>query len=149
MSTLSKVFVILVLLVAVMKLGVDVALFAHRVDWKDKYIKEADWNVQNQQMKNAEIADLELQKTNFKEYIGILGGKIQLLESEAHRRARGSGTSSAFWTPRTAISRSFSPTSIRSGGRSRCRAVSSRRRTRESRTTVRSSPRPRPNSRRR
>ena len=38
MSTLSKVFVILVFVIALVKLGVDVTLFAQKVDWKDKFV---------------------------------------------------------------------------------------------------------------
>jgi septal ring factor EnvC (AmiA/AmiB activator) len=40
MSTLTKVFVVLVLIISLVYLGVSATLFAHRVDFKDKYESE-------------------------------------------------------------------------------------------------------------
>jgi myosin heavy subunit len=82
MSTLSKVFVILVTLVALVKLGMDVTLFAQRVDWKDKFVKEVNYHYQTQMIKNAEIADLHLQVENMRTYNDILTSKIQMLDVE-------------------------------------------------------------------
>ncbi len=82
MSTLSKVFVILVFLVALVKLGVDATLFAQRVDWKDKFVKEVNYHYQTQQIKNAEIQDLILQRENLNEYNKILTDKITMLDTE-------------------------------------------------------------------
>ncbi len=82
MSTLSKVFVILVFLVAMVKLGVDATLFAQRVDWKDKFVKEVNYHYQTQQIKNAEIQDLILQRENLNEYNKILLDKITMLDTE-------------------------------------------------------------------
>lgn len=82
MSTLSKVFVILVTLIAMIGLGVNVTLFAMRVDWKDKFVKELNYHWQTQQIKNAEIADRELQVQNMVEFQGILTNKIAMLDVE-------------------------------------------------------------------
>jgi myosin heavy subunit len=82
MSTLSKVFVILVLLIALVSLGVNVTLFAMRVDWKDKFVKELNYHYQTQQIKNAEIADRELQIENMRVYNDILTNKIAMLDVE-------------------------------------------------------------------
>lgn len=82
MSTLSKVFVILVFLIALVKLGVDATLFAQRVDWKDKFVKEVNYHYQTQQIKNAEIQDLVLQRENMVEYNKILADKNAMLDTE-------------------------------------------------------------------
>jgi DNA repair exonuclease SbcCD ATPase subunit len=82
MSTLSKVFVILVFAVALVKLGVDATLFAQRVDWKDKFVKEVNYHYSTQAVKNAEIQDLILQKDNLDAFAKILNDKINMLETE-------------------------------------------------------------------
>jgi myosin heavy subunit len=88
MSTLSKVFVILVFLVALVKLGVDATLFAQRVDWKDKFVKEVNYHYQTQQIKNAEIQDLVLQRENLNEYKKILEDKINMLDIESAAKSQ-------------------------------------------------------------
>ncbi len=88
MSTLSKVFVILVFLVALVKLGVDATLFAQRVDWKDKFVKEVNYHYQTQQIKNAEIQDLILQRENLNEFNKILNDKINMLDIESAAKSQ-------------------------------------------------------------
>jgi len=80
MSTLSKVFVILVFVVALVKLGIDVTLFAQKVDWKDKFVKEVNYHYQTQQIKNAEIAARDLEIENQKSFLTILNEKINALD---------------------------------------------------------------------
>ncbi len=82
MSILSKVFVILVFVIALVKLGVDVTLFAQKVDWKDKFVKEVNYHYQTQQIKNAEIAARDLEVENQKSFIGILNDRIAVLDTE-------------------------------------------------------------------
>lgn len=88
MSTLSKVFVILVFVIALVKLGVDVTLFAQKVDWKDKFVKEVNYHYQTQQIKNAEIAARDLEIDNQKSFIGILNDRIAVLDTENSAKAQ-------------------------------------------------------------
>jgi len=87
MSTLSKVFVILVFVIALVKLGVDMTLFAQKVDWKDKFVKEVNYHYQTQQIKNAEIASRDLEVANRNVQIGILNDRIQILDTENAAKA--------------------------------------------------------------
>ncbi|MBI4565002.1 MAG: hypothetical protein HY716_09960 [Planctomycetes bacterium] len=82
MSTLSKLFVVLVFMVAMVKLGIDATLFSQRVDWKDKFVKEANYHHQSLQIKSAEISDLALQIDNLKSYNDILKTKVENLDVE-------------------------------------------------------------------
>ncbi len=82
MSTLSKVFVILVTLIAMVTLGVNITLFAQRVDWKDKFVKELNYHWQTQQIKSAEISDRDLAIQNMEAYNKILADKIGMLDVE-------------------------------------------------------------------
>jgi hypothetical protein len=88
MSILSKVFVILVFVIALVKLGVDVTLFAQKVDWKDKFVKEVNYHYQTQQIKNAEIAARDLEIDNQKSFIGILNDRIVVLDTENSAKAQ-------------------------------------------------------------
>lgn len=72
MSTLHKVFVILVSVVSFVQTGVIATLFAHLTDWKDKFTKEANYHYQTLNTKNAEIAATELEKTNVLTYLSVL-----------------------------------------------------------------------------
>ncbi len=87
MSTLSKVFVILVFVAALVKLGIDVTLFAQKVDWKDKFVREVQFHYQTQQIKNAEIAARELEIENQRSFITILNEKINTLDTENSAKA--------------------------------------------------------------
>lgn len=82
MSTLSKVFVVLVCALALINMGVTATLFAQRVDWKDKFVKEVYYHYQTQQVKNGEIADLDLQRQSLVDYNKMLEEKNRLLEKE-------------------------------------------------------------------
>ncbi|HLF92618.1 MAG TPA: hypothetical protein VJB14_04100 [Planctomycetota bacterium] len=88
MSLLSKLFVILVFVISLVKLGVDVTLFAQKVDWKDKFVKEVNYHYQTQQIKNAEIAAREMEIENNKVFIGILTDRINTLDTENSSKAQ-------------------------------------------------------------
>jgi len=87
MSLLSKMFVILVFLVALVKLGVDVTLFAQKVDWKDKFVKEVNYHYQTQQIKNAEIAARDVEVDNQRQFVTILNERISVLDTENSAKA--------------------------------------------------------------
>ena len=87
MSLLSKLFVILVFVIALVKLGIDVTLFAQKVDWKDKFVKEVNYHYQTQQIKNAEIAAREMEIENNKVFIGVLNDRIATLDVENSNKA--------------------------------------------------------------
>lgn len=82
MSTLSKVFVVLVFIVALVKLGIDATLFAQRLDWKDKFGKEANYHFQTQQIKNAEIADMQASINSLVTYNNTLKQRVEQLDTE-------------------------------------------------------------------
>jgi predicted RNase H-like nuclease (RuvC/YqgF family) len=82
MSTLSKLFVVLVFVVALVKLGVDATLFSMRTDFKDKFVKEVNYHYQTQQIKAAEIADLGAHIDSLKSYTDILKTKVDALDTE-------------------------------------------------------------------
>ncbi|MHC4606181.1 MAG: hypothetical protein ACYTAF_04525 [Planctomycetota bacterium] len=82
MSVLSKVFVILVFIVSLVWTGIIATLFAHRIDWKDKFVKEVNYHYMTQNIKNAEIAAVRLELENVKTYISVLEAKNDQLEIE-------------------------------------------------------------------
>jgi myosin heavy subunit len=93
MSTLSKVFVILVFVIACVKLGIDATLFAQKVDWKDKFVKEVNYHYQTQQVKNSEIAAFKVELENRAAMLDILRQKVAVLDTElAGRSSRLSDT---------------------------------------------------------
>ncbi|HKS15813.1 MAG TPA: hypothetical protein VJU16_00715, partial [Planctomycetota bacterium] len=57
MSTLSKLFVVMILVLALVLLGVNATLFAMRADFKHKWTEEARHHYQTQMIKSAELAD--------------------------------------------------------------------------------------------
>ena len=87
MSLLSKLFVILVFVIALIKLGIDVTLFAQKVDWKDKFIKEVNYHYQTQQIKNAEIAARDMEVENQRAFMAILADRINTLDTENSGKA--------------------------------------------------------------
>lgn len=87
MSTLSKIFVILVFVIALVKLGIDATLFAQKIDWKDKFVREVGYHYQTQQIKNAEIAARELEIENQRGFIAVLDDKIKTLDVENAAKA--------------------------------------------------------------
>lgn len=80
MSILTKVFVFLVLFVAMVKLGMDVTLFSHRIDWKDKWVKAENWRVEIERIKNQEIGELNIHIQNLMTGIGLLQREKEKLE---------------------------------------------------------------------
>lgn len=58
MSTLSKLFVVMVLVLALVLLGVNATLFAMRADFKHKFVEETRHHYQTQLVKSAELAEL-------------------------------------------------------------------------------------------
>lgn len=87
MSLLSKLFVILVFVIALVKLGIDVTLFAQKVDWKDKFVKEVNYHYQTQQIKNAEIAARDMEVENQRAFMAILADRINTLDTENSGKA--------------------------------------------------------------
>lgn len=88
MSTLSKLFIILVFVIALVKLGIDATLFAHKVDWKDKFIKEVNYHYRTQQIKNAEIAARDVELENRNQMVDILNERIAVLSAEDSSKAQ-------------------------------------------------------------
>jgi myosin heavy subunit len=80
-------FVILVFVIALVKLGIDVTLFAQKIDWKDKFVKEVNYHYQTQQIKNAEIAARDVEIETRGQYISILTDRINTLDTENSAKA--------------------------------------------------------------
>lgn len=57
MSTLSKLFVVMILVLALVLLGVNATLFAMRADFKHKWVEESRHHYQTQMIKSAELAE--------------------------------------------------------------------------------------------
>ena len=57
MSTLSKLFVVMILVLALVLLGVNATLFAMRADFKHKFVTEASHHYATTVVKSAELAD--------------------------------------------------------------------------------------------
>jgi septal ring factor EnvC (AmiA/AmiB activator) len=87
MSTLSKVFVVLVFFASVFFLGITATLFAQKVDWKDKFGKEVVYHYQTQQEKNAEIAVMKVEIDNVQGNLDILREKLAQKETELAGRS--------------------------------------------------------------
>ena len=87
MSTLSKVFVVLVFLASVFFLGITATLFAQKVDWKDKFIKEVNYHYQTQQEKNAEIAVMKVEIDNVSANLDTFREKLAQKETELAGRS--------------------------------------------------------------
>lgn len=87
MSTLSKAFVILVFAAACVFVGMQAVLFSMKMDFKDKWIKEVNYHYQTQQVKNSEIAALNVEMENRASMLKILQEKIGVLETELGGRS--------------------------------------------------------------
>ncbi len=87
MSTLSKAFVILVFAAACVFVGMQAVLFSMKMDFKDKWIKEVNYHYQTQQVKNSEIAALNVEMENRASSLKILQEKIGVLETELGGRS--------------------------------------------------------------
>lgn len=88
MSMLTKVFVFLLVVVSVAKLGMDVTLFSQRIDWKDKWVKAENWRVEIERIKNQEIGELNIHIQNLMTGIGLLQREKEKLE-ETNRGKEG------------------------------------------------------------
>lgn len=80
MSLLTKIFIILVFMASLVALGVQATLFAHRVDWKDKFIKETNHHYNTIAIKDSEIAYCKAEVKNREDFIAALQKKLDLLE---------------------------------------------------------------------
>lgn len=80
MSLLTKIFIILVFMAALVALGVQATLFAHRVDWKDKFIKETNYHYNTIAIKDSEITYLKAEVENRMDFIAGLQKKLDVLE---------------------------------------------------------------------
>jgi len=110
MSTLSKLFVVLIMVLALILLGVNATLFAMRADFKDKFVKEVNYHYQTQAVKNAEIGDLsmslgverqmnemnkdrikslETELTNVKSQLETSRGELEVKQTEVDRLTAG------------------------------------------------------------
>ena len=82
MSTLSKLFVVMILILALVLLGVNATLFAMRADFKHKFVEEARYHYQTQMVKNAELADAASRIDTLNKYSETLKGQNGTLETE-------------------------------------------------------------------
>jgi hypothetical protein len=82
MSLLTKIFIIMVFMAALVALGVQATLFSQRVDWKDKFVKETHYHYQTINMKDGEIAYHKLEVENRKMFIDALHKRIDILTHE-------------------------------------------------------------------
>lgn len=91
MSILTKIFIILVFLVAVVKLGVDATLYPMRIDFKDKWHKEMNEHAQTIKIMTSEIESWKVEVENWKSQYRVeqdkniklneeLAGKNELIE---------------------------------------------------------------------
>src|SRR5262245_44706130 len=58
MSTLSKLFVVMVLVLALVLLGVNATLFAMRADFKHKWVEETRHHFQTQMVNSAQMSEM-------------------------------------------------------------------------------------------
>jgi hypothetical protein len=82
MSLLTKIFIILVFMAALVALGVQTTLFSHRVDWKAKWVQELNHHYQTIGLKNSEIAYWQMEVANRKDFINALNKRIDILVHE-------------------------------------------------------------------
>jgi myosin heavy subunit len=82
MSTLSKLFVVMVLVLALVLLGVNATLFAMRADFKHKFVEETRHHYQTQMIKSAELAEMSSRLQLNSETINAMRGDAQTKEQE-------------------------------------------------------------------
>jgi len=82
MSTLSKLFVVLILVLALILLGVNATLFAMRADFKDKFIKESNYHYQTIAVTTAQIGDLDMQLKGEQHMNEMNKDRIKSIETE-------------------------------------------------------------------
>ena len=82
MSTLSKLFVVMIMVLALVLLGVNATLFAMRADFKHKWVEETRHHYQTQMIKSAELADSASRITALNQSYDALKGVNQTLDTE-------------------------------------------------------------------
>lgn len=82
MSLLTKIFIILVFVAAVAAVATTGTTFAHRVNYKDLFIKEGNRHYDTIQRKNQEIAYKELEIQNRDRLLAAADLRINSLEAE-------------------------------------------------------------------
>jgi|GEM_PF-1535315 len=92
MSTLSKLFVVMILVLALVLLGVTSTLFAMRADFKHKWVEETRHHYQTQMIKSAELADAGARMGMLEERIKgmtqeLENGKTELASERSQKEA--------------------------------------------------------------
>jgi predicted nucleic acid-binding Zn-ribbon protein len=82
MSTLSKLFVVMILVLALVLLGVNATLFAMRADFKHKFVEEARHHYATQVVKSAELADAANRIDALTKSYDVLKGQNATLDTE-------------------------------------------------------------------
>lgn len=82
MSTLTKVFIILVLCASLVSVGIVATLFGMVADFKHKWVTEVNAHYNTLQIKNAEIAAGEIEMENQKLRMDVLNKTIDILNTE-------------------------------------------------------------------
>lgn len=82
MSTLSKLFVVMIMVLALVLLGVNATLFAMRADFKHKWVEETRYHYQTTMIKSAEIADREARNQLLTESLNKGKADLQTAETE-------------------------------------------------------------------
>lgn len=82
MSLLSKIFTILVFIIAVANAAIIVALFAMRIDFRDKYVKEVNAHYADIQVLKAEAEAKQIVIENGRSTIALLEQKIRDRDSD-------------------------------------------------------------------
>ncbi|OHB76409.1 MAG: hypothetical protein A2Z34_04480 [Planctomycetes bacterium RBG_16_59_8] len=86
MSILTKVFVFLVLFAAMVKMGMDINLFSHRIDWKQKWVQAENWRVAIERVKNQEIGEKNTHIQNLTTGISLLQREKEQLEESVRAK---------------------------------------------------------------
>jgi septal ring factor EnvC (AmiA/AmiB activator) len=82
MSTLSKIFVVLLLLVSIVYLGVSVMLFTQRIDWPQKLDLERQRHADSIKTRDLQIAHQKAEIDQAKAVERELNSRLALLETE-------------------------------------------------------------------
>jgi regulator of replication initiation timing len=82
MSTLTKIFVILIFMISVGTVAIVAALYGQREDWHDKYEKEVNQHWANVQMLRAETEAREIQIVTLNREIDAFKQRVEALRGE-------------------------------------------------------------------
>jgi|SRR3989339_128439 len=82
MSTLTRVLIIVIFVMSLVYLGISAALFSYRVDYKDKFEKEALTHKKDMEEKEAAILKLKGSENDLKKNITTLEGNIRTLNQD-------------------------------------------------------------------